>query len=387
MKSGLKSDVFDKLERAASSIMNPSVKRFKDGGGKVMGYTCSFVPEELIMAAGMMPFRIRATGSITGGLGDDYFNPASICSMIRYTFGKVLAGEYDFIDGAIIGGGCDGNRHILDNWKKSPKKMDFLETIFFPHASGDAMSVYFRDELIDIMKKLQDNFGVTVTDEKLYVAIKLTNEIRALQKELYDLRISDNPPITGAETVSVMVAGTSMPKEEYREDLKNLIAELKAAKVPEKKYAARLMIVGPGHDETSMCDVVEGLGGIVVSDLTCFGTKMMFGSIKESESDPLKAIADYQVITRPLCPKNLGAQKLINRFVSDKIRDLKIDGVIGQNYLCCDMWGGALYVLGKELKEAGIPMLRIEREYSADSTGQLKTRVQAFIETVSGGAL
>lgn len=387
MNSGIESEVFDKLAGIASSIMNPSVQKFKDGGGKVMGYTCSFVPGELVVAAGMMPFRIRATGSTSGGLGDDYFNAANICSMIRYTFGKVLTGEYDFIDGAIIGGGCDANRHILDNWKRSPKKIDFLETIFFPHASGEVMSAYFQDELADIRIKLQSHFGAVITDEKLHDAIKLCNEIRDLQNELYDLRKSDNPPITGAETVSVMVAGTSMPKAEYRDDLKKLIAELNEAKIPDKKYMARLMIVGPGYDETSMCDVVEGLGGLVVADLTCFGGKMIFGSVNEAEADPLKAIADYQVITRPLCPKNLNAQQLINRVVLDKVRDLKINGVIGQNFLCCDMWGGSLYILNKVLKEAGIPMLRIEREYSADSTGQLKTRVQAFIETVSGGVL
>jgi benzoyl-CoA reductase/2-hydroxyglutaryl-CoA dehydratase subunit BcrC/BadD/HgdB len=387
MKSGLKSGVFEKFSAIAESIMNPSVEVWKKDGGRVMGYTCSFVPEELIIAAGMLPFRIRATGSTGGGLGDDYFNPASICSMIRCTFGKVLAGEYDFIDGAIIGGGCDGNRHILDNWKKSPKKMDFLETIFFPHASGEAMSEYFKSELAGIRSKIEKHFGVSITDDNLRGAIKICNEIRDLQKELYALRKSANPPITGSETVSVIVAGTSMPKGEYRDNLKKLIAELKEAKVPDKKYAARLMIVGPGHDETSMCEVVEGLGGLVAADLTCFGGKMIFGRVSETEPDPLKAIADYQVIERPFCPKNLNAQQHINKEVFDKIRDLKIDGVIGQNFLCCDMWGGALYILNRELKEAGIPMLRIEREYSADSTGQLKTRVQAFIETISGGAL
>ncbi len=387
MKSGLKSGEFEKFSAIADCIMNPSVEAWKKGGGRVMGYTCSFIPEELIIAAGMLPFRIRATGSTGGGLGDDYFNPASICSMIRCTFGKVLAGEYDFINGAIIGGGCDGNRHILDNWRKSPKKMDFLETIFFPHASGEIMSEYFKSELTDIRSKIEQHFGVSITDDNLRGAIKLTNEIRALQRELYDLRKLDNPPITGSETVAVMSAGTSMPKEEYRDDLKALIAELKSATIPDKKYEARLMIVGPGYDETSMCDVVEGLGGLVAADLTCFGGKLVFGGINETEADPLKAIADYQVIVRPLCPKNLNAQTLINKVVFDKIRDLRIDGIIGQNFLCCETWGGALYVLGKELKDAGIPMLRIEREYTADSTGQLRTRLQAFIETISGGAL
>ena len=71
----------------------------------------------------------------------------------------------------------------------------------------------------------------------------------------------------------------------------------------------------------------------------------------------------------------------------DKIKEYRVDGIIGQSYLCCETWSGELFVLQKEFKEAGIPMLRIEREYTSDSLGQVQTRVQAFIETISGGLL
>ena len=387
MKSGLKSEVFDKFAAIAGGIMNPSVQKWKDDGGKVMGYTCSFVPEEIIIAAGMLPFRIRATGSQSAGRADDYFEAANICSLIRHTFGKVLTGEYDFIDGAVIGGGCDGNRHLLDNWEKSPAKIEFLERIFIPHASNELTAEYFLGQLSGLKVRIEKHFGVAITNEKLKDAIKLCNEIRALQRELYELRLSDNPPITGSETVAVIVAGSSMPKEEYSADLKQLLSELHSVKVPDKKYTARVMIVGPGHDDTSMSDIVEDLGGLVVNDLTCFGGKVISGSINEDGSDPLKAIADYQVLTRPMCPKNLGAHPVINKEVFDKIKAFKVDGVIGQVFLCCETWGGEVFILNKELRDAGIPLLRIERECPTDSSGQLRTRVQAFIETISGGAL
>lgn len=379
--------VLKKFKDYASSIMNPSVEKWKTGGGRVMGYTCSFVPEELFIAAGLLPYRIRAAGSKTAGQADDYFEAANICSLIRHTFGRVLSGDYGFLDGAVIGGGCDANRHIFDNWKRCPVKTLFLETIFFPHSVGEPMAGYFRDELAEIKARMERHFGVIVADDRLWAAIKLCNETRDLQKELYGLRKSDHPPMTGAETVAVIVAGSSMPREEYNADLKRLLEALKTSPISGKKYQARIMIVGPGHDDTSMCDIVESLGGLVVTDLTCFGSKVAIGRVDESGSDPLKALADYQVLVRPLCPKNLGAQACINKEVFERIEDCRVDGIIGQNFLCCDMWGGALYILNKALKKAGIPMLRIEREYSADSTGQLRTRVQAFIETVSGGAL
>ncbi len=385
MKSGLQSEVFEGFASAARSISNPELEKWKGGGGKVLGYTCSFVPEELIVAAGLMPFRIRGTGSLTAESANEYFEAANVCSFIRHTFDQVLQGRYDFLDGAVIGGGCDANRHIYDNWQKSPVKPQFLETIFFPHASGEPMALEFRGQLAGLKTKIEQHFGAEITDEKLRSAVRLCNETRSLQRDLYALRQSANPPITGGETVEVMVAGSSMPKERYNTMLRTLLEELRGATVPERKIGARIMIVGPGHDDTSMCDIVEELGGLVAADLTCFGGKVIFGSVQEEGPDPLQAIADYQVLARPFCPKNLGAHPHIQKELLDQVRALRVDGVIGQSFLCCNMWGGELYILHKELKEAGIPMLRLEREYVSGSSGQLQTRVQAFLETISGG--
>ena len=387
MQNGIESQVFDKFAQLSASIMNPAVEAWKQQGGKVLGYTCSFVPEELFVAAGLMPFRIRGTGSKSAGRADDYFEAANICSFVRHCFNKVLSGEYEFLDGAVIGGGCDANRHIFDNWKESPVKTPFLHRIFYPHHSAELMAAYFRNQLSELKTGLEQHFGVQLTNQKLWDAIRLCNEIRDLQKELYALRKVENPPISGSETISVILAGCSMPKEQYRADLKELLAELRGAQVPERKYKARIMIVGPGHDDTSICDIVEDQGGLVAADLTCFGGKIIFGGVAEGGHDPLQAIADYQVLNRPFCPKNLGAHPLINKEIFDRIKDYKLDGVIGQTFLCCETWSGELYILNKELKAAGVPMLRLEREYASDASGQLQTRIQAFIETLSGGAL
>ena len=387
MRSGLKSDIFEKFAALAGSISNSEVEGWKQQGGKVIGYTCSFVPEELFVAAGLMPFRIRATGSLSAGRADDYFEAANICSLVRHCFNKILTGEYEFIDGCVIGGGCDANRHILDNWEKSEARIPFLHRIFFPHSSGILMAQNFRNQLENLKQLLEEHFGLKITDDKLRDAIVLCNEIRDLQKAIYALRKVDNPPITASETIALVVAGYSMPKEAYKADLTQLLEELRGVTVPENKKTVRLMVVGPGHDEPTLCDIIETMGGTVVTDLTCYGGKTLFGSVREADPDPLQALADYQVIDRPLCPKNLDAHPLINREIMAKIKEYRVDGLIGQGYLCCETWGGELFVLQKELKEAGIPMLRIEREYTSDSLGQVQTRVQAFIETISGGLL
>jgi len=379
--------IIEKFKTVATTFSNESIAGWKAGGGKVVGYTCSFVPEELLLAAGLMPFRIRATGSVNSGLADDYFEAANICSMVRHTFNVMLTGAYDFLDGAVIGGGCDANRHIYDNLKRSPVKLSFLETIFFPHGSDDVMAEFYSRELGVLKSKIEDHFGVEITNDKLLDAIKLCNETRELQRKIYALRMSDNPPVTGAEMVAIMVAGSSLPKNEYNANLRELLCELAKIEPGLQNTLTRLMIVGPGNDETSLCDIIENTGGIVVTDLTCFGRKMVIGSVDEDNPDPLRAIADYQVLVRPFCPKNLGAQPHITKTVLESVKDFRVDGVVGQNFLCCDMWGGSLFILNKELRVTGTPMLRIEREYQADAAGQLKTRIQAFIETITGGAI
>jgi benzoyl-CoA reductase/2-hydroxyglutaryl-CoA dehydratase subunit BcrC/BadD/HgdB len=120
----------------------------------------------------------------------------------------------------------------------------------------------------------------------------------------------------------------------------------------------------------------------VVNDQTCFGGKVKYRGIDENGSDPLGAIAGYQIMDRPFCPKIGGAHALRTRVLLDAARDFKVDGIVGQRLGCCDSWGGEFYLLRQELKEAGIPSLMIEREYIPDSRGQLSTRVQAFIETL-----
>lgn len=376
-----KSRILDKFKNYSGNILNPSVNRFKNSGGKVIGYFCSFIPEEIFIAAGLQPFRMRGTGSLGTERADEYFT-SNNCSFPRHCFNQALTGKFDFLDGLVVGTSCDTTRFIYDNWKKSPVKTPFIYLLGYPHVSGEAMADYYRKELVKLKNALEEQFGSQITDEKLKTAIKLCNETRALQRKIYCLRKSDSPPITGSEMVSIMVAGVSMPKDEYNADLKQLIADLEAMPANNSKYSARLMVVGSCGDDDIMSRLAEEQGAIVVTDHTCFGGKLKYGSVDESSSDPLKALADYQVLTRPFCAKVGGAYPLRAKVIIKAAKEFAVDGVLGQRLGCCDTWGGELYILKDDLKAAGIPSLMIEREYIPDSEGQLATRVQAFIETI-----
>ena len=172
-----------------------------------------------------------------------------------------------------------------------------------------------------------------------------------------------------------------MPKEQYNRDLAALLNELAGSKPDDNSYSARLMIVGACGDDSIICEIAEQQGAVVVNDQTCFGV-VKYRGVSETGGDPLAAIARYPIIDRPFCAKIGGAHALRTSVILDIVREFKVDGIIGQRLGCCDAWGGELFALREDCKQAGISCLMIEREYIPDSRGQLTTRVQAFLETI-----
>ncbi|MDD4603984.1 MAG: 2-hydroxyacyl-CoA dehydratase family protein [Bacteroidales bacterium] len=370
------------FSQVSGTLMNPSLEALKKAGGRIMGYTCSVVPEEIMIAAGLMPFRLRGSMSDGTDLADQYFTSWN-CSFPRHCFNLALQGQYDFLDGLVVAGTCDTMRYVYDNWKKGPLNTPLLFQLNMPHVSGKVMSSYFRDELAGFRSWLQTAFSVSLTDDRIWEAIRLCNRTRSLQQALYGLRKSNCPPITASDIVSVMVAGVSLPKEAYNADLAKLLNALQDQPVEQQHYRARILLIGSGGDDRIITSMAENLGATVVSDHTCFGGKLNYQTIPETSQDPLQAIADYHILTRPFCPKIGGAYEIRKQVVLDLIREYRIDGFIGQRMGCCDCWSGELFSLREDLKAEGIPGLILEREYIPDSEGQMETRIQAFIETLT----
>jgi len=143
-----------------------------------------------------------------------------------------------------------------------------------------------------------------------------------------------------------------------------------------------LMITGGILDDPAYVNVIEDQGGLVVTDVTCFGTRLMWRDIDQGISDPLTALAQYYLVDRPSCPRLYDKQEERTEFVTDMYRDFKCDGIIGERMMFCDQWQVEQYMLSRDLKERGIPFLTLDREYITAATGQLRTRVQAFIEAM-----
>lgn len=381
METTVKSKALDMFKEATQTIVNPVLQKWIDGGGKVVGYFCSYGPEEVITAAGMVPMRVRATGSTSTELADAYLSSIN-CSFCRHAFNAGLTGDYDFLEGVVWLNNCDHVRRIYDNWWR---KVDtpLAHMMSLPKMTTDTQVDWFRDEIVNFKEALEKHLGVEITDDKLRDAIKVHNETRRLLRQLYDMRKSDAPPITGAESLAVVVASTCMPRAEFNKMLKELLDELKGAEGI-KDYKVRLMLVGSILDDPEYVKVIEDMGGLVVTDSLCFGTRIFWTDVDEKEKDPLQALAKYYIQDKPACPRMFDQQPSRSKLVQDMVKEFKVDGVIGLRMVMCDLWTGELFMMDKDLKAAKIPLIRLEREYAVVGAGQLRTRAQAFIESIGG---
>jgi benzoyl-CoA reductase subunit C len=379
VETTIRSAAFEACAAAAGSIMNPAVEDWRQHGGKVVGYFCSHTPTEVLMAAGLLPFRMRGTGSTGTELSDAFFSSIN-CSFPRHTFNQALSGAYDFLDGLICVSSCDHIRRVYDNWQRN-LNTPFVKILSLPKKVGDPQVEWYRDEINLLRADVQQHFDVDISDERLRAAITLRNTTRRLQRQLYALRKGAHPPITGAETLAVMVAGTAMPAEHYNALLTELLDDLSQASGT-ADYRARLMIVGSELDDPEYLEAIEGQGGLVVTDSICYGTRTMWVDVDETAADPAAALARYYIQERPSCPRMNGDQSRRAKFLQDLIQEFQVDGVIGERMLFCDMWCAEHYMNKLDLREAGVPFLQLDREYITSGKGQLRTRIQAFLETM-----
>lgn len=371
--------MFQEFAEVARTIANSDVTAFKDQGGKIIGYFCAAMPAEMITAAGMLPFRLRATGSEGTDLSDSCFSSLN-CSFPRHAFNMALQGGYDFIDGLVMFNSCDHIRRVYDHWIRQVDT-PFVRILSLPRKTEPAQVNWFRDELTDLRKGMQEHFSVEITDDKLRDAIKRHNESRRLLRDIYELRKVDSPPVTGAEMLAVTVASTAMQVDHYNELLRALLDELPQV-AGNSDYRARLVILGGELDDPEYLKVIEEQGGLVVGDALCFGSRILWKDVPEDLDDPLTALAQYYVADRPSCARVFSEYETRAEYGRDMIRNFKADGAIFERMMFCETWGFEQYSMINDFKEWDIPLLCLDREYILSGVGQLRTRIQAFLETM-----
>ncbi|MCU0847512.1 MAG: 2-hydroxyacyl-CoA dehydratase family protein [Spirochaetes bacterium] len=368
---------------ASTVLNNKHVIQWKKNGKKVVGYTCSYVPDEVFHAAGILPFRIRGFGAADTTIGDTYFGPF-VCSLPKCMLQLAGEGKFNFLDGVIITPGCDSMRRLDECWRKAGSDVDGVIPSFFfhygvPHKYSDYTIKWLTEETHRLIAAVEEHFKVKITDENLHRSIKLYNQSRMLLDRFEAMRTLDAPPFNGEDALAVILAGTTMPREEYNSLLEKFLSE--AENSPVIKNRVRLMLVGSANDDAGLVRVMEGEKAVVVADNLCFGSRFYTDQVEES-GDPVSALSK-RYLGHNDCPRMYGDYKRRLDILVQKVEKAKIDGVILQNIRFCDLHGSENGLFERDLEAMGIPCMRLEREYGPlVETGRMKMRVDAFIERI-----
>jgi len=353
------------------------VLEYKEQGGKVFGWLCTYVPEEIIHAAGVLPIRItgyREEVELEDGTAYLYVNS---CSFSRSCFQLGLRGEYDFLDGVVGGSTCDGARRLFDVWRQyigTP----FHHVLNVPRKYTERAHQLYLDQVMKFKLHLEDYLGTAITDEALRRSIDLYNESRALLRELYELRKLEEPPITGGETMEVLVASFHLPKELFNQWLRSLLSELSQSDIRHKSRA-RLMITGSVMENPEFIRTIEGEGALVVADELCTSTRYWSDPVVlDGSVSPLEAVARRYLNNFP-CARMYPSDERFDRII-DLVQQFRVDGVISEIIRYCVPYAHDLPLLTDRLKGQGVPVLALDVEYGTSGSGQIKTRVQAFLE-------
>jgi bzd-type benzoyl-CoA reductase N subunit len=353
------------------------LQEHKDHGGKIFGWLCTYIPEEIIHAAGILPIRIIGYSRETDLDEGTAYLYVNNCSFSRSCLQLGLQGEYDFLDGVVGGSTCDGARRLFDLWRNyigTP----FHHVLTIPRKYTEkAHSLYFY-EVEQFTRHLEEFLGTKISDEALRASINLYNETRRLLMQLYEFRKQDNPPITGAETMEVLNASYRMPKEVFNEWLEELLEEI-AASGNTHKHRARLMLVGSVLTNTEFIQSIEDQGGLVVTDELCTSTRYWTDPVIIDEKISLRAAVARRYLNNFPCARMFPSDERFNR-IMQFAQDYRVDGVISQIVRYCVPYCHDLPLLTRKLKEKGIPILALDVEYGTSGSGQIATRVQAFLE-------
>jgi bzd-type benzoyl-CoA reductase N subunit len=357
-----------------------------DAGKKIIGYFCCFVPDEIITAFDMIPYRIQGSPNEPIDEADAVIEPMA-CPFARSCFNMALKGEYDFLDGFVAPHSCDTIERMYHIWH-SNKPSPFNHFINVPHMMGPSSDEFYKKELEYFIKRLEEFSGKKLDCGKLRDAIKLYNRRRALLRELYELRKANPPLVSGTEITKVLVAGMGIPAAEHIELTQTFIAEVKKRPAPKADGLPRIFIWGNEIDDIAFIRLVEESGAHVVMDDLCTGSRFFWDEVPET-ADPLDGITTRYInihCPRSNVPQTGGREEdLENRYgyIRNFISDWQVNGVIFYIVRYCDTCELEGPDLREYLNSLKLPVLMIEDDYSTSTIGQLRTRIQAFLEMIT----
>lgn len=385
------------FENLLQDANNELVKKGRADGNKAIGYTCYFMPEVLLDLPGCFSVRLRAPRCTSPDMAT-YYLSARVCHYARSLLERALEGGYNFLDAQMATETCTATCRLQEHMK--PKNLDsvddlnliknpdffceFIDVPFKNTANGHAM--YAEQLQVHVLDELNKHYGIDVSDEVLRKRIEEHNELCRLINEIGDYRKLDNPTITGYEFAVIQLVTLVCPKYLILPYIRETAEEMKTRQPDSKKeFRCKVVVCGSENDDPDFIQLIEGCGCRVVADRFCYGAveSRIPIEIKEGET-ALQAVARHYLETSN-CPRFMPQNEMRARKqrLADLCKEYNADGLIVASNKFCEYWSYERVINTIVMRrDFGIPVCSIEKEYINSASGQLRTRFQAFIESI-----
>ncbi len=349
----------------------------KDDGKKVIGYLCSYAPEELIHAAGCHPMRLFSSKADIH-LAENHLQ-AYCCSLVRGILEDGLSGRLDYLSGTVFPHTCDSIQRLSDIWRMNIDQAFFADVIMPAKLTTDSARAYMTRVLEKFRSDLGGYTGKTISDDDLSASIGLFNRIRANLARIYILKSQSPGIISGKDLFTVIKAAMIMDRDELDKNLTALLTFLEAA-VPPKVTPKRLILSGSVCDMPDLYTLIETSGGAVVGDDLCSGQRWFEGVIPE-DTAPMEGLT-VRYADRVVCPAKHSGNTARGEALVRLARQTQADGVIFTLLKFCDPHAFDYPYIKEFLDKEGIRSLHLEMDDQQDSAGQMSTRLETFIHMI-----
>jgi benzoyl-CoA reductase/2-hydroxyglutaryl-CoA dehydratase subunit BcrC/BadD/HgdB len=338
-------------------------------------YTCSYVPEEIVLAAGFRPRRFLPEGRPA----DAWIHP-NTCGYVKNVLAAALDSDDLAAAGIIIANSCDAMRRLYDLWTGYVARVPafFLDV---PKKSDDDSVAFFASELTRLCEWLHEvPRGANVSEANLGAAARTCNEIRAMMREVFALQRAVPSGLAGAQVFDLCLAGTAQTKADFAADIERLLADAKLQ--DSRARTPRIVVAGGFNSERHVVAEIERAGAGVVALDTCIGLRNYEGCVDEAP-DRITALA-RRYLTRRACARMEGLEQRI-RCITELADETQADGVVYCSLKFCDPCLYDVPLISRTFREQGVPFLWLEDDYASSSLGQLRTRIEAFLELIEQG--
>lgn len=341
---------------------------YQESGVSVIGYSCSYVPEEVVISARAQPYRIPDLGAERSPL-----TPNFVCPFAASVLSNMLRLE-QYFSGFILAHTCDPMWRMYDILKKKTGKPIFFLRV--PHNTDNPLSLqFFRKELIRLKKFLERSLGVKIQDDNLKKSIKICNKNRELLKNLYLSTPDTYCEVNPVERFRLILSSFWLPKEEHNIIIEN--AGIKLSKGCDYENKIRVHLTGTAIYHTGLIENIRELEGVVVSDDLCTGSRYFWHNVEESE-DPISAIASRYLRKTP-CPSHAPLEKRVE-FIKFMVSRFKAQGVLIITGKFCDPLLYDIVHIREMLMKMGIPNAIVDYENLQQELSRIQTRIESFIE-------